>query len=89
MRDCVSPIVEGSSFVFFLSVISAKVRVNRPSFNKLFCSKVRNTPARDHSVIVSCWALSCSSLEQVLGRTYTHTHGESSGFFYVWVLPRA
>ena len=83
------PLWRDVRFELITSVISAKVRVNRPSFNKLFCSKVRNIPARDHSVFVSCWAFSCSSLEQVLGRTYTHTHGESSGFFCVWALPRA
>ena len=37
-------------------------------------------PARDHSVFVTCWAFFCSSLEQVLGRTYTHTHGKRPAF---------
>ena len=41
----------------FSSVISAKGNENPPSLTKRFCSRnMRNTPARDHSVFVSCWA---------------------------------
>lgn len=63
-------------------VISAKDDVNQPSFKKLFCSRVRNIPARDHSVFVSCWAFSYSFLERVLGWTYIVVHEDTSGFFY-------
>ena len=72
----------------FTSVISAKERVNRPSFNKLFCSKVRNIPARDHSVFVSCWAF-LYVLVAGLWSDLHHRVWEASGFFYVQTLPRA
>lgn len=32
--------------------------------------------------------VSLSSLDRVLGRTLVCTHGEASGFFCVWILPR-
>ena len=55
--------------------------------HKLFCSRGKKLPARDHSVFVSCWAIFYSSLEQVLGGTYIYAYGISSGFFVSGQFP--
>ena len=64
------------------SVISAKVRENPPSLNKLFCSRIEiyQQGSLYHCVLLG---VSLSFLEQVLGGTFSHTYGEASGFFCV------
>ena len=88
MRDCVSPIVEPPSFELLVSVISAKERVNRPSFNKPFALE---NEIHQQETIVSLFLAGRFFVvpEQVLGRTYTFAYEVASGFFCVWALPRA
>ena len=80
MRDCVSPIVEPPSFELLVSVISAKERVNRPSFNKPFALE---NEIHQQETIVSLFLAGRFFVvpEQVLGRTYTFAYEVASGFF--------
>ena len=80
MRDCVSPIVEPPSFELLVSVISAKERVNRPSFNKPFALE---NEIYQQETIVSLFLAGRFFVvpEQVLGRTYTFAYEVASGFF--------
>ena len=64
----------------FLSVISAKIHVNLPSFNTLFCSRMRNT-SKDHCAFVSCWAFLCRFLSGFLAGPTCITYRVASGFF--------
>ena len=88
MRDGLSPHYGDTRFELLVSVISAKGRVNRPSFNKPFALE---NEIHQQETIVSLFLAGRFFVvpEQVLGRTYTFAYEVASGFFYVWVLPHA
>ena len=74
--------------VLYIGYFSKSICKPAKFSHKLFCSRGKKLPARDHSVFVSCWAIFYSSLEQVLGGTYIYAYGISSGFF-VQTMPHA
>lgn len=74
----------------FTSVLSAKAYMNRPSLISSFAQEICGLPQqRPLCLCVSCWASLFAFLEQVLGRTYICTYGDSSGFFCAQTLPCA
>ena len=87
MRLCV-PLCGDTCFELITSVISAKERVNLPSFNKSFALE-NEIYQQWINVFLFLAGRFFVVPEQVLGRTYTFAYGETSGFFCVWALPHA
>lgn len=65
----------------FLSVISAKEDVNRPSFKNCSFAQECEILQQGPLCLRILLDVSLSFLERVLGRTYIFTYGDASGFF--------
>ena len=74
----------GQRFIPWLNVLYigyfSKSARKPAKFEYIFCSIEGNKPAWDHCVFLL--DVSLTSIERVLGRTFLHTHRDSSGFFY-------